>query len=511
MAVETELKLRITPEHMKRLRRHPAFKSLLGSRATTRKLHSEYFDTPQLALHARGMALRLRHSGRQWMQALKGSGSVKGGLHQRDEWEMPVMGATLDLAQLKASGAPALPGKIRNSLQPVFSTDFTRSSYLLDYESAQVELCMDSGKVTAGDKKQPISELELELKSGDPRLLYKLALALLDIVPLEVEYSNKAEYGYRLCVQQPPEIAKASLPALTRNMSTADALQSMLWLVLQHLQANLPGALHTEDEEYLHQVRVALRRLRVLLGVVKSMHAEDAELLALRQEIAALFAELGQAREWDVFLTQTLAEIRAHFPDDPSLATAIMRAEQLRQQQRARALAALQAQSLQRLLLRLAMWMHAARWQQVEAAGGVTQSAGAILRRRQRQVMRCGAVLLHTQPLEIAPMELHALRLASKKLRYSTEIFTSLYGGKENKAYLSALSRLQEILGLLNDIAVARRMLHALDAEQPLSCSSLIRGWMEREYALQIIRLRRAWVRFSRQKPSWAKQKKHSA
>ena len=125
MAVETELKLRITPGQLARLKRHPLLKEHSSTRPVTRRLYNIYYDTPKLDLYRSGMALRLRHAGRQWLQTLKGGGSVKAGLHQRNEWEVPVSGPALDF-----SGAEGvdwdkhLPGLSRKKLQPIFVTDF---------------------------------------------------------------------------------------------------------------------------------------------------------------------------------------------------------------------------------------------------------------------------------------------------------------------------------------------------------------------------------------------------
>ncbi|MBW8078498.1 MAG: CYTH domain-containing protein, partial [Gallionella sp.] len=74
MALETELKLRITPQHLARLRRHVLLKSHQLARPVARRLYNVYFDTPELDLHRSGMALRLRRSGAQWLQTLKGGG-----------------------------------------------------------------------------------------------------------------------------------------------------------------------------------------------------------------------------------------------------------------------------------------------------------------------------------------------------------------------------------------------------------------------------------------------------
>src|SRR4030065_2661721 len=98
MAIETELKLRIAPEQLARLKRHALLKEHQVTRPATRRLYNIYYDTPKLELHQSGMALRLRRAGRQWLQTLKGGGSVKAGLHQRNEGEGAVHGAALDFS-----------------------------------------------------------------------------------------------------------------------------------------------------------------------------------------------------------------------------------------------------------------------------------------------------------------------------------------------------------------------------------------------------------------------------
>jgi inorganic triphosphatase YgiF len=263
MAIETELKLRIAPADLERLKRHPFLRSLSSERATTRTLYSVYFDTPDLKLHRAAMALRLRSVGKQWLQTLKDGGAVHAGLHQRNEWETPVVSDQLDFAALEAAGAKPFPHNVQKKLQPLFITDFSRSIRMVQFEGALIEFSLDSGEIRADESKHTISELELELKSGEPLQLFRLALALLDIVPLEIEVTSKAEYGYRLRVPEKNSVTKARPLKLNAHAPVDAALQNMIWSCLSHLQANVSGAVKKTDEEYLHQVRIALRRLRV--------------------------------------------------------------------------------------------------------------------------------------------------------------------------------------------------------------------------------------------------------
>ena len=93
----------------------------------------------------------------------------------------------------------------------------------------------------------PICELELELKSGEPRRLFELALALLEIAPIELEPVSKAEQGYRLLGGYVEKPVKGAAPALVRTVTLAEALQALIWSCLQHLQSNLRGAMASDD------------------------------------------------------------------------------------------------------------------------------------------------------------------------------------------------------------------------------------------------------------------------
>lgn len=494
MAVETELKLHISPDKLQRLKRHPLLRSLAIERARTLKLYSIYYDTADLALHRNAMALRLRRVGKQWLQTLKGGGRSSAGLHQRNEWEMPVPAEQLDLDAFKLAGGK-LPHGVRNHLQPVFVTDFTRNVRLLDFEGAQIELCMDSGEIRAGQSMCPISELELELISGAPQQLFRLALKLLEIVPLEVEHTSKAEYGYRLFSASRPEVSKGRFAVLEPSQDVGSALQTLVASCLSHIQSNVAGALLKLDEEYLHQVRVGLRRLRVVLSVTKRFHS-DPELDDLYIQVSGLCIELGRARDWDVFLSQTLAPICARLPEHEGLRTLLGTCEQMRNKQHAGMESSLASQDFQRLLLRFGAWMHTDRADSPKHS--LERFVRKILDKRSKQVLAAGDALSIKDAAQF-----HALRIACKKLRYSLEMFGSLLPQNRYKTYLDRLAVLQDILGTMNDIAVAHRLLDELDNAARHDTLALVRGWMEHDYAEHITLFNKNWAGFVAQTKCW--------
>jgi inorganic triphosphatase YgiF len=505
MAVETELKLRITPEQLAKLKRHALLKAHSVTRPVTRRLYNIYYDTPKLDLHKSEMALRLRHAGRQWLQTLKGGGSVKAGLHQRNEWEVPVSGAALDFsAPQAAEWDEHLPQSLRKKLQPVFVTDFSRTSRMLLWQGAQIELCLDQGEVSTEQHSTPICELELELKSGDPQQLFELALAILEIVPFELEVVSKAEQGYRLLSGYTEHPVKGVSPALARTDTLADVLKTLIWSCLQHFQNNLRGAMGSDDDEYLHQMRVALRRLRVVLRMAEKVSADE-QLAGLSKDISALCVALGHIREWDVFIAQTVQPMCARMAGHAGLQALLATCER----QRAACYAALrgeaQARELQRLMLRFAIWMNGQYWQQ--QAQTVQQAQDFATRRLHKLAKRFAQSGQQLNTVDAA--RLHALRILAKKLRYSAEFFAALYDKQKARSFLAALSEVQEVLGQINDVAVAHRLLDELAADASLAAHQeavvLAKGWIAHDLSHQLSVLRKTIQRFNKQAAFWEK------
>jgi inorganic triphosphatase YgiF len=170
-------------------------------------LKNVYFDTPDLTLANAKAALRLRATPDQWLQTFKTVGESTGGLHNRHEWELPVAGEALEIdALLDACDDEPSRDALRAAapeLIALFRTDFERVIWDIEHEGACIEAALDSGEVSAevdGESRTtPISELELELKSGDESALSTLSAELrgmfLDLQPEDV---SKAQRGYRL-------------------------------------------------------------------------------------------------------------------------------------------------------------------------------------------------------------------------------------------------------------------------------------------------------------------------
>jgi len=203
--MEIELKLTIAAADVAILRDLPLLVRYTAVAPFTETLLSTYFDTPALYLKQHRSALRVRKTASAWIQTFKGGGQVEGGLHQRYEWESEVPGPALDLDSLlplidlpAARAILAHPG-LAQQLQPVFTTDFVRTVWMLQLaQDTVVELALDQGQVSAGQASEPISEIELELKAGQLQVLLDFSETLKQQLPLHPSNVSKAQRGFSL-------------------------------------------------------------------------------------------------------------------------------------------------------------------------------------------------------------------------------------------------------------------------------------------------------------------------
>lgn len=507
MATELELKLRLAPQHLKLLLQHPPLKRLCRGRPVTRRLHSIYYDTPDLSLWRNGYALRVRRAGGRWVQTLKGEGAMAAGLHQRQEWEAEVSASTPDLTKISDPALAKLFSSqaVRDGLRPVFVTEFRRTTRILGFpDGSEAELAMDRGEVAAGENRQTLCEIELELTSGNPARLFELAQELQKTIPFALEPVSKAERGYRLAGAEPPAPMKASSPALTPGISIDDGFKAIAWNCIGQLHGNEAGLIEGPDPEYLHQMRVGLRRLRSALGIFSAVYGKPA-LAPVRDELKWLATQLGPARDWDVFVTQLLPALLAQFSDHAGLAALRDEAQALRAKHSAEVREAVQSARYRALLLTLGAWLYAEPWRsQSDPAvlagldAPLATFAAAVLEKRQGRLRKQGRRLAR-----LTAEERHVLRIAAKKLRYAAEFFAPLY--PRARPFLRALSRLQDVLGALNDAATARRLLEELSGRNGANQEAvgLVLGWVARAADDALLDLKRAWDRFCDAEPFW--------
>jgi inorganic triphosphatase YgiF len=478
--METELKLKLAAADVARMREHPLLAELATAEAREHDLTDTYYDTPALDLWRAGLTLRVRRDGDAWIQTVKTAATGSPVLHERGEWESRLEGERPDPAdiarQVKPQRLRAILGApdIGGQLQPVFTNTTHRTTWDIALPGGQlVECALDSGSIDANGngRSAEIGELELELKRGNPTRLFELALALHQDIPLEVANDSKAARGYALLQDEAPVPVKATPVRLTRKMRMEDALQCMGLNCMAQIESNVPGVL-VQSAESLHQMRVGLRRLRALLDMYGDLAPLPPE---LQEGLDWLAGELGATRDWDVLADTTLPTITG-IHTDALRAAAKEQARVLHKNM----LPTLHSPRYTQLMLQMNGWLRGRQWRPVSGLAKddplhqpALDGLVPLMRRAQKRLRKRIEALDEND----APAR-HRVRIAAKKARYAAEFFSDLLPAKEVKAYVKCLSRLQDRLGHLNDLAVAAKLLPVLENSGHAHDAAFARGYV---------------------------------
>ena len=496
MAAEAELKLRLAPEDHGAIRRSAA---LAAARPRRQHLTSLYFDTPEGALAAHGLVLRLRREGRRWVQGLKAANAASGGLHVRQEWEYARGDAAVDLARFAHTPLANVEGAdtLHARLVPAFRVEVTRTTWtLVPTPGARLEVALDSGVVESQGRSEPISELEIECLEGGAGAAFDLACRLLEDAPLHPSSVTKAERGYRLFRGARAAPVKAQPIHLDRALTPVAAARRVVAAGLAQLQSNEEGVLGSADPEFIHQARIALRRMRSALRMFRD-HAGAGRTRAWRDALGEVALALGAARDWDVFATESFPALaKAH--GDAALARALVpRVARHRRASREAARAGLRSLEFARVGLELARWL-AEIEAPPESGESLAQFAARTLRKRHKRLLR-DAANLPALGLE----ERHRVRIDAKRLRYGTDALASLFKSRRVDDYREALAALQDALGEANDAATALGLLPLLDPPAPFA--AFARGWLAARAQGDAAYLEALIARLSEARRFWAK------
>jgi CHAD domain-containing protein len=337
-----------------------------------------------------------------------------------------------------------------------------------------------------------------------------MALRFLDIAPLRLEPRSKAERGYRLTAKRKPRppVVHARPVSFAADGTVEAVLQEVGRRSIVDVVRNEPAAL-ARTPEAIHQMRVALRRLRSALAAVKPMLSAEHYAWATGS-LKSLSASLGAPRDWDVFAEELLHPLATAMVEEDGtfqgLARLVQRRRRRAYQEVRQAIASPETTAL---ILRLSRWFEARAWRDqpvsehsAQLVQPIRELAPALLARRFRQVKKRSKNFK-----ALKSPERHRLRIACKKLRYTVDLLACLFDEKEVEAYLRALKSLQDDLGHANDVRTAHAILQRLDEDAPGTStgrgSGLVLGWHERGMIDGEKKLRKRVARFRDKRPFW--------
>jgi CHAD domain-containing protein len=285
--------------------------------------------------------------------------------------------------------------------------------------------------------------------------------------------------------------ARAHPAAPSRSDPAAKAAASVIAHQLRAMTAEQAGA-SSGDVEAIHRLRVATRRLRAALRMLREVAPSD-EAESATEELGWLCDAIGAVRDLDV-LSQMLEDRATRLENDFIRALAPLSGTIRRQRavEQERLVAALKSERHRGLVQRLGA-IAAEPDAETVTLGAV---AARLLRPQLRAMLRAGAGLDDASP----PETLHRLRVRVKKLRYALEPLREV-GGKPARRMLRGLERLQDRVGMYNDAAIAAAWLRgwAADTRDAPAAAMMATGALIHSMERRIRRLRarslKAWRR----------------
>ena len=516
---EVELKFTAPPEVAGRLDRTKSLGQLGVGRARTRKLHSTYYDTPELHLLENGISLRVRRQGRATLQSVKTQAARDGMTRREDETPLTDTRPAPQLIQDDALRGSVLAAEKHGTLRPVFASDVQRTVRDLRSNDSRIKLAIDTATIECAPAASggpaaladSFCEIELELKSGKPVDVLRLGRALLDRYPLALSPMTKAERGYvAVTGRADPRLpVKRDALELSADIDVGPAYLQILTDCADHAQANLAAAL-SDNAEGIHQMRVALRRLR---SAIDTFHPviDSAAMKALARRARDLAAELSPARDIDVFGDDILCPVEQSLSGDVSFDSMRSLLSDLRRDARRHVHEVLAGPRFSELILDLRIACAEQSWfedgNDSVAGEPLVDRARSCLDRRYESVDKYGRRID-----KLAPAARHEMRKRLKKLRYAAEFFAPLFAGRTTTRYRKELAQVQDAFGYLNDVEVAHEIIAALKdraqldesalGDLSLACGAII-GWHEGRLKSAWCRARRRWAKLAVRPAFW--------
>ena len=461
---EFELKLGMAEAALKQFREKPILRDIGIGRPETRKLRSIYYDTSGCRLKNAGYSLRIRREKGKWLQTVKRL-PVEGetGL-TRLENEVEVEEAVPDMDRIK-------PGRFRKKvkalldgkpLEPVFETSVWRTTRMLEAPGeSKIELAVDTGEIRKQDRTEPISEIELELKCGEPNAVFAVAKDILHGEPFQLIRHSKAARGYRLTdgSTQPHARPRKSEPvSLSADQTAGDAFLTIARSCARQVLANLEATLQSDDPEGPHQLRIGLRRLRGALRAHRNL-LDRKFASGLDRSAQALARLVGNLRDIDVLIDEFVRPYAAGHENAATKAlldSLFIHRDKTREAVRDGILSGRYSE-LQLDMIGFLEGDGSDRSKSSDAAKDWEQSVIELacdsLDRSWGKVANYGHEI---DKLSVA--ERHEMRKALKNHRYTVEYYSSLFSTKAVRRHVERLRRLQSDFGYLNDVAMVHKI-----------------------------------------------------
>ncbi len=505
---EIEIKFRTDAAGLAQLLNAPLVRAANGLQ--TENLKATYFDTPSNALRKKGVILRIRKSGDAIpVLGTKAPGAASDGPFHRKEVEVNSPGLKPDLVLFDRATRKILKRIIGDRpVEAKFKIQFKRQSGHVTWGGSVIEIAIDQGQITCGKQRVPLAEAELELVSGNKTDLLDLAMKLAAEFPLRLDFVSKAEKGFRALLQEKPAPVKAKR-INTKSLTTFDdAVATVISNTLEQFVANWACLRESDEPESVHQLRVALRRMRCALSIFNRA-LPNATFRDLRNDAGDLASAFGPVRNADAFRIGALQGPLASTerPENCDAVRALL--EKRRVEAYGLARSQIESLAVTAFVLKTQRFLARRDWREVAAGADSTtpkvstrKLSGPALCRLRARVLKRGKGIA-----TLSDKSRHKLRIALKNLRYGMDFFGDLLANrKRQRAYTKKLSALQNLLGVRNDIVVAGPYVEQLRGEAGSEVEralEFILGWYAREAEITDKAIGKSWKEFKHADTFW--------
>ena len=429
----------------------------------TRSFEALYFDTPSFALQQNGFAFRVRQEGEDWVATVKNDRQASGGLSEREEWNETVAGPELSHMPFTGTHVGERLKNIigREKLHLLFSTRFSRTIIQLKTTAGtEIEMALDRGTIWSGLQGSPISELELELKSGSVTELLKLSAGIAGRWHLLPELNSKFARGLELINSNQP-----GLPDLSRENNRPDADEPTSTSLINSCVAELFAfqnrtLANNAAPDSVRELRIQFRRLRSLIKFCHpTLIKNNGKLHMDRLRHWGLL--LGSIRDIDV-LTAAWGKFTLHF--SPVYSTSTHWQEGIRERREFLAenvIHRIRQGEITQLLLELQGWMYQEQEKQSLLEEG--ESFGLKVQKSLTQDIKKLRDDIRAVSEIIDMKTLHRVRIRAKQIRYIQEALNH-FSRYHDDEFVACIKKIQSHLGKIQDTCQIKSLFDQFDA-----------------------------------------------
>ncbi|MEO5345969.1 MAG: CHAD domain-containing protein [Magnetococcus sp. YQC-9] len=299
--------------------------------------------------------------------------------------------------------------------------------------------------------------------------------------------------------------------ALKDKQTTSEAFGLILKHNLGTLREMAPIAYRGEEIEGVHQARVSLRRMRSALGLFRKAIPRTIT-DPWSQEMQWIANTMGAARDLDVFISEGLKVMTGRIPLESGEKKLTTLANERREEAYHQVRAMLDSERYKSFMKGFSRWLDDAGWNRGDLPEDARRRMNRGIRVYAASVLnkRMSLTLAHGERIaDMDHVELHVLRIECKKLRYAMEFFMPLFAEKGMASFGQHLKGLQDVLGVMNDVAVMPGLLEKILAGntdlETLQYAGAIIGWRSRQYEEVRGLLDIRWADFSSSAMPWMK------